>query len=854
VVLDKTNADSDLSDGQVLELVPVIPQSATDQDGGACYIAHRRPGTKCDQSVATHLNEVATLCQTLARKMGLPHQGELIGLLHDLGKYSAAFQHYLQSAVGILNPDEDEEYVDAAGLKGKVDHSTAGAQLVWKELSGRGQIGMVAGQIFALCIASHHSGLIDCLSLPAQDDVTDTFSNRMAKSDHKTHLQEVCGKIDDSVQQRLRQLLAMPELLQGIKQRFSAITRLDTVENIRQFKFGLMVRCLFSCLIDADRINSADFEHPQKATARQNGQYQSWPELIARLEHKLASFAGNKPLDAIRSQIADHCLAKASGARGIYSLSVPTGGGKTFASLRFALHHAAKNGMDRVIYAIPFTSIIDQNAREVRAVLEPVGVEAGSVVLEDHSNLLPKAQSWKTKLLSENWDAPVIYTTNVQILEILFGAGTRGARRMHQLVNSVIVFDEIQTLPVKCIHLFCNAMNYLVEQCQATVVLCTATQPLIDRVEPAKGALRKRAENEIMPDVRQLFCDLRRVAVHDHRRPGGWGNEQLADFALEQAQAAGSCLVIVNTKKMAQDLFALCRGKTGMPVFHLSTYMCPAHRKAILDKMLAHLKSGAATGPLLCISTQLIEAGVDVDFGSVIRSLAGFDSIAQAAGRCNRHNLRACGDVWIVDPAEERTGMLQDICQGQKIAERLLREFADNPGCFDHDLIGPKAIEKYFEYYYDGRAGDMAYRFEHGQSTDSLLDALGSNGIATVAYKRVYPGKLGNYLVQSFMAAARAFQVIDAPTQGVIVPYGEAGADLINQMKSAYLLEKQSELLKVARQYTVNLYPNDLTALHKVNALRPIQKDLDILYLDNLYYCDDSGLGFTAQPMGVYCV
>jgi CRISPR-associated endonuclease/helicase Cas3 len=531
------------------------------------------------------------------------------------------------------------------------------------------------------------------------------------------------------------------------------------------------------------------------------------------------------------------------------------------ASLRFALHHAAKHQMDRIIYAIPFTSIIDQNARVVREILEPAGVTTGSIVLENHSNLLPEKQSWKTKMLSENWDAPVVYTTNVQILETLFGAGTRGARRMHQLANSVIVFDEIQTLPIKCIHLFCNAINFLVEQCHATVVLCTATQPLINLVASSKGALRLGAGSEIMPDVADLFMRLKRVNVCNRRRPGGWSNDDVAALALEEVRAAGSCLVIVNTKKMAQALFTLCRQQADLAahapepffIYHLSTNMCPRHRKAILDKVCQHLKADEA---VLCISTQLIEAGVDVDFGAVIRSIAGLDSIAQAAGRCNRNGRRAIGTVHIVNLAEERAEMLTDIACGQAVTERLLDEFEQDPTRFDHDLIGPKAIEWFFRYYFGERHAEMDYPVgkDNGTRDDTLLNLLSTNPKAADEHYRLFGSHPKHYLGQSFMSAANAFKSIDAPTQGVIVPYGEAGENLINQMKSTYLLEKQFELLHSAQQFTVNVFPGDLSKLLKLGAVREIQQDIDILYLDALYYYDDFGLGLTAKPMGVYCV
>ena len=458
------------------------------------FVAHVRGDGKNIQSLESHLWSVSDLAAGLAGKFGLTTNGALVGLLHDLGKYSAAFQAYIQSATGLLNQDEDEDFVDAAGLKGKIDHSTSGAQLIWTELAGQGDLARVAAQILALCIASHHSGLIDCLAQPDNKPAEDLFTKRMDKSMNKTHLQEVLGKADKKILETARGLLARRETTHVFQDWISKILGKvpgnDTRSPIFQQQLGLLVRSLFSCLIDADRIDTADFEHPRRAQHRLRGKYEDWNVLVQRLETHLSAFTPRHPIDALRQDVSRHCLEGAAREKGIYTLTVPTGGGKTLASLRFALHHARKHGMDRVIYVIPFTSIIDQNAQVVRAILEPEGVEIGSVVLEHHSNLTPEEQTWRSKILSENWDAPVVYTTSVQLLETLFGAGTRGARRMHQLANSVLVFDEIQSLPVNCVHLFNNAMNYLADFCNSSVVLCTATQPLLDQVDAHKGAIR----------------------------------------------------------------------------------------------------------------------------------------------------------------------------------------------------------------------------------------------------------------------------------------------------------------------------------------------------------------------------
>ncbi|MGE0820474.1 MAG: CRISPR-associated helicase Cas3' [Candidatus Binatia bacterium] len=819
------------------------------------YIAHQRKQDGAQQSLEEHLFGVASEAKSFAAKIHLEEQGELIGLLHDLGKYSEEFQNYLQSAVGLLNPDEDEEFVDAKELKGKIDHSTAGAQLVWQELSTRGQLGQIVGQILALCIGSHHSGLIDCLSSNAKGLGEDVFTRRMQKLAERTHLHEAVAKMDKRIADRFRELVNKPVLLDGLKNSISKIMRNDLElikatsdrNAVTQFKIGLLVRLLFSCLIDADRINTADFENPEAAEQRPKGKYLEWDLLIERLEKELQGKSSKHPIDEIRRRVSEECRKSASRNKGIYTLTVPTGGGKTLASLRFALHHAKLHGMDRVIYAIPFTSIIDQNAEVVREILEPSGVAPGSVVLEHHSNLTPEEQTWKSKILSENWDAPVIYTTNVQLLETLFGAGTRGARRMHQLANAVLVFDEIQTLPLNCIHLFCNAINFLVEHCGSTVVLCTATQPLLNRVEPAKGALRVTDASEIMPDVTTLFADLKRVEVLNRRKPGGWSNEESARLALEEVDRCKSCLVIVNTKRSAREIFQLCHNEATFPLYHLSTSMCAAHRRKVLRDIREHLDRKEH---LLCISTQLIEAGVDIDFGSVIRFMAGLDSIAQAAGRCNRNGSSELGRVHVVNPSDESIERLTDIRCGKDTTARLLDEYEKHAAMFGTDLVGPQAMEWYFHYYFFDRRNDMDYPVSATTlgHDDTLLNLLSVNPQATEEFRRCH-SKLPNlYLRQSFMSAAKAFKAIDAPTRGVIVPYGEEGKAIINELCSAFMVEKQWKLIRKAQQYTVNVFPHELLRLRDDGAVFPVQEDTDILYLDARYYSSKFGLSLT--PVG----
>jgi CRISPR-associated endonuclease/helicase Cas3 len=543
------------------------------------YIAHK------NQALCDHLEGVARLAEINTEKIGMGKYGELLGLLHDFGKYSTEFQKYITDALKKndpdFNPDEDEDFVDPAGRRGTIDHSTAGAQFLSCK-NGTSNAHKILGQFLSLCLVSHHSGMINCLTTDSKG-TWDSYSRRLLKDQNRTHLQECIKNIEGPILERIEEILADKSFTTAFEDKCRNIIRISpektAMSMVAQFQLSLLARFLFSALIDADRQDTADSDKPKTARHRQRGGYRSWDILIDRLEKKYRTFEVNNPVDEIRNKISDCCLHEAQRRKGLFTLTVPTGGGKTLASLRFALHHAKYHeggqGIDRIIYVIPFTSIIDQNAQVVREILEPKDCpeDLGRIVLEHHSNIGADAQSWKEKLLTENWDAPVVFTTMVQFLEALFGAGTRGARRVHQLAKAVIVFDEIQTLPIQCVHLFNNAINFLVNHCGSSVVLSTATQPLLGSVDEKKGSLNLPERNELIPNVNELFTNLKRVHVQDCRKSPGWSYSEIAALAVGQVEANGSCLVIVNTKKAARIIFEEAK-RGGIEVFHLSAGMC----------------------------------------------------------------------------------------------------------------------------------------------------------------------------------------------------------------------------------------------------------------------------------------
>lgn len=846
------------------------------------FIAHVRKIDGSVQPLYTHLTETAEIAKNLAEKIGLPQCGELVGLLHDFGKYSHAFQEYIIKCIeydkqtsSISNLDEDEE-IEGKPRRGSVDHSTAGAQFLYglfnragSETTRHGKTykkneGALLADVLFICVASHHSGLVNVV-----DNKENAYLiKRKKKTEESTHFKEAQknGK-------EILNLLNKKKLETTLKEFISAISPLLNKANKQiisayelDFYLGFMTRLLFSCLIDADRSNSIAFEYPyQKKWLTY--QKPNWQLAIGKLEAIYQGFEAKKgeslsKVNQQRQHIAQTCKKHATNTQGIYSLTVPTGGGKTLSSLRFALHHAQKHDLDRIIYIIPYTSIIEQNASEIRKILEEAGHE-GDWVLEHHANLEPHRQTWQSKLIMDNWNTPIIFTTMVQFLETCFSGGTKGVRRLHQLTHAVLVFDEIQTLPISCYHLFCNAVNYLTNHTNTTAVLCSATQPILDKLpEAVRHKGRLNTPTEIIGDTKKLttlFDVLERVDVIDCTEQQR-DEQDMATFVKEIFYQSESTLIIVNTKAWAKSLYQILSQslKTTHPdsIFHLSTGQCAKHRKDLIHNIKLRLKAGQ---PTLVISTQLIEAGVDISFKSVIRFVAGLDSIAQASGRCNRHgelkdkqgNPKK-GQVFIVYPQSENISKLPTITHGKERTLHMLnsiRQDKTKPSLLDH-----RVMDNYFHSFYsnDTMQNEMAYSVK-GQA-DSIMNWLSSNPLNNIANNQntnrinhgIYPE-----LWQSFMDAGDAFKAIDAPTTAIVVPYKKErdisqinsentstsnGVELIAKLHGSQVSNKDFyKQVKEAQQYSVNVFPHLFNKLAEVNAVHQV-RDTGIFTLNEQFY------------------
>jgi len=790
--------------------------------------AHINPINFKEQSVKEHLYNVSKMSKEYGAKISLNATAELIGILHDMGKATNKFDSYIHYS---------SSHPNDKSLKGSINHSTAGAKFIYDNFyNTTDPYQKFTAQLISLAICSHHGGLIDCLDLSG----IDIFTNKMNTDKEIFYHEALCNYKEECFETaNINELFIKSK--EEIRDILTKINKIDDSAKFGQFAAGMLQKYLFSCVIDADRYDTYTFmEGKDQKQSIDNSAL--WKELADKLEIELESYPKESRIDLLREEVSVSCKNFAEKEPGIYQLSVPTGGGKTLSSLRYALEHAKKFNKDRIFYIIPFTTIIDQNARDIKDILC-----RDDVILEHHSNLIVDNQQEDYKLLTERWDSPIVLTTMVQFLDTLFSGGTQGVRRLHNLANSIVIFDEIQAIPVKCINMFNSAINFLSNICNATIILCTATQPLLSTT---KMPLKLSENPNMILDMQEKFEQFKRVNLVDKRLVGGYNAVSIKDLVLNTMNQVESVLVILNTKNSAKEIFnELKKANIDLPkekqylIFHLSTNMCPSHRMKILNDMREKLGKER----VICISTQLIEAGVNISFGCVVRSLAGLDSIAQAAGRCNRHGEGSCSDVYIVNIEGENVSKLVDIKAGQECTMRVLQEFKESPSIFDNDLLSPKAMERYYKYYFHNRMGEMDYTLSKPNKDKSMYDLLSSNNEGGNAFNSRNGSKSKLMLKQGFKTAGNNFQVIDQNTTGVIIPYGE-GKDLITLINGQCSLTELKQYLKKAQQFSVNLYETDKRKLEEMNGIIPL-KDGVVLALRSEFYSEDAGVTFEEAPM-----
>lgn len=802
-------------------------------------IAHLKmeQGRIVNQSLKAHLLNVGAIMSKTAIPYGLGNTAKLIGVLHDAGKAGSDFQQYIRHSFN--NPRNKSQ-------RGKIIHSTAGAKILYELIHKEFKLSDVAEltfEIAAMAIFSHHSGLMNFLNERGEND----FAKRLAKPEKKDNSTE-----DFIIKKNyfFQNVLNYQELLLLTKAAIQEILHLDNFINNNEylsdeqnfFHIGMIEKYLFSLLVDADRLDTASFMS-KLDLEQKNCEISKWQMFIDRLEKHLDSFecpqnTNAKRIFASRQKISTACRAFAQQKPGIYQLTVPTGSGKTLASLRFALHHAKKYNKKRIFYIIPYTSIIDQNAQVIKKIIAD-----DSAVLEFHSGILEenKDDDQLAKLISERWDVPIILTTQVQLLNTLFSASNTAMRRLQSLADSIIIFDEIQTLPLKCTYLFNGAINFLVQNLGTTAIMCTATQPHLGRNNLDVPLMLKNPAE--MVDSLAMQSDFNRVAFSKVDNEGGMFADDIARYILADTLNESSVLCIVNTTKSALNIYLelrkiLAESDENIELIHLSTKLCPVHRKKLLSSInerLQAIKSGVNT-KIIVISTQLIEAGVDVSFSVVYRALAGLSSIAQAAGRCNRNGETKLGKVKLFELAGENLDRLPDIKTGAKLTKDILARIEID------DILAPQTLDMYFNKFYT--EGESDGRLEYKTESSTLFNILSYNDYACRnAEER--GETVTTILTQGFGNAGRRFCVIDSYTTAVIVPYGE-GINIIAELGCDFIAPSQlKKILRQAQQYMVNLFDYELQKLAKLGAIQ--ENKQGILVLKENYYSDETGVLFTEQ-------
>jgi CRISPR-associated endonuclease/helicase Cas3 len=730
------------------------------------FYAHTLEGKPQEhwQKLDDHLAGVARKAHSFSQLFYAGEWGRLAGELHDVGKFSSEFQGYLISS---QSPDSHvSEY------RGKVDHTSAGAQYVVEKLG-------ILGHLLAYVISGHHAGLLDGRSDGAC--LNDRLNKKVLEWLHAE------TTLPSSPE------LQIPEHLKW------AIDHRDA------FAVAFFVRMIFSCLTDADFLDTELAVNQEQAQQRPQFPDDILTQMNRCLVEHVAGFvAEDTVVNRKRTEVREACLRAADIEPGLFSLTVPTGGGKTLSSLAFALRHAVRHSLRRIIYVIPFTSIIEQNAKVFRDAFSNLAAEGlPEVVLEHHSNLDAGLETTASRLATENWEVPLVVTTSVQFYESLFANRTSRCRKLHNMAKSVVILDEVQTLPVDKLYPCLRALDELAKGYGASVVLCTATQPAVHHRDEFPIGLS--GVREIIPDPPELYTALLRTEVSDLGR--------LTDAELSgRLSSHPQVLCIVNTRRHARQVYNLL-GDPDPSIVHLSALMCPEHRTEVLKSVHQRLENGE---PCRVVSTQLIEAGVDIDFPVVYRALAGVDSIAQAAGRCNRNGRLGKGrkgEVYVFRPVDDN-------------AERY---FAETAGCgaqvlslYPSDPLTLDAVEHYFRLYYWQRQDDW--------DKEGILDSFN-----LVGTDRKLPFSF------DFATVAGKFKIIDSPMKPVIVPWSEAGSALCEELRSSFG-KPQVRLLRALQRYTVGVHKSAWERHKDLGDIELVAEHYPVLTCPELLYSETTGL------------
>ena len=748
--------------------------------------------TKYEQSLETHLCNVTKFAMMNCPISEIEHLLWLACSFHDLGKLGE-FQTYMKEVL---------KYGDKV-RKRHIDHSSMGGlALGLKTFLGKS----LAGRLTSWAIYSHH-GLQDCIDW---DSGKSLWEHRQEKVMDECLLNDYIERVFQVEQWGLifRNGREEGTCLNKKLSQFAKEIGKGSLYGKKEFYLGMYARLLLSLLIDSDWSDSAAFSEQVPLAKRLSNDeiMRLWDEAITHFEgymRRLGKGDEASALDAYRREISDICYTEAQSPKNLYRLTVPTGAGKTLSSLRFALYHARKYHRKHIIYAAPFNSLLEQNAQDIRK-----AVGNGELVLEYHCNVVHEdaEEEEKYRRLTENWDVPIVATTMVQLLNTLFSGDKSCIRRMHYLCNSVIIFDEVQAIPVRCVALFNLAVNFLTKFCGTTAILCSATQPSLSPLKENQVF----EPYEMVANFQNFDKAFRRTVIKDRTGlvVGGMQVHDLVNFALKKLKMQKSVLIIVNTKECARTVFDALSQYCGSAVelYHLSTNMCAKNRQEVLAEIKEKTgRDRKEEQPVICVSTQLVEAGVNFSFASVIRSMAGLDSVIQAAGRCNRH--KECNDICEVDIVKmsdeaENLTHLDEIRNAQKALETLLDFYRRDPEVYDGRLDSQKAIKKYYDLYFcaEDRKSQLTYPASINDVQTSLVDLLSDNPLGKDQYERCHNGKKAPMLCQAFKTAGDCFKVIEEDEkEKIIIPYDDVARAAIDRLEDPHfsVSEQQIQLRKL---------------------------------------------------------
>ncbi len=796
------------------------------------YPAHIRKvdGKKYIQTVEEHCHGVAEIAAELLRDIGLEKTAYLAGMVHDLGKFSENFKNYIEKAA-------DGEKVQ----RGSVNHTFAGVRFLLEKHSDEQLSGFsdIVLEILAYAVGAHH-GLFDCVD----DNNNNGFTKRIQKEgiDYLNAAQEFlkicCSKqdIEDLLKQSEKECLPVFNEIEKLADNVDA-----KIQNTQiTFYIGFLARLILSAIIEADRSDTSQFMNGYSEKTVKNIS-EIWINCIKNVEQKLSTMPLDKPINKTRAQISALCAEAGNLESGIYRLNLPTGAGKTLTSLRYALHHALAHNKKRIIFTMPLLSIIEQNAGIIH---DYIGNE--KLIIEHHSNIVETDENDeldKRELLVESWDVPIIITTMVQMLNTLFAGKTANIRRMQALCNSIIVIDEVQTVPDKMLSLFNLALNFLAKICNATIILCSATQPCFEKtMYPLDKSVK-----DLITLTKEQETVFKRVRLE---YKGEMDCEELADFAAGILEENNSLLLVCNTKNEAAVMFnLLCSKIKDVKAFHISAGMCTAHRKETIKEMQEALENKQQK--VLCVSTQVIEAGVDVSFARVIRLLAGMDNIVQATGRENRNReFDGLAPGYIVRLKGEVLKGLSEIEAAKNAAANLLVKYKNSPKIYDNDLMSEKAINEYYECLY-GNVNDGYHDFYIESVRDSILNLMSCN-------ENVDSGKIPEYnkyfMHQALKTAGGLFTVFDESSIDIIVPYNR-GIEIIQEVFAVGDKDygKLKAVLNEAKLYTVSLFKYQKIKLEEQGALIFVPS-AGVYILQDGYYDELTGLNLNQSelPLQIY--